>query len=312
MVTGSKIERVLVVGATGFVGRHIVQALKERDVEVVGLRRWNSDPGVVAGLGVPTLVADLLDPAELLEVMPGFNYIVMAAAPRPKVLAPQYMKQAALGMRNLLATCREVQVERVIVTSSATTIARPAAGELASAAAVYLPGDPGPALERARHLRAARRRIDAQYAAELECFRQAADGLDLRILCPGICVGDDAVLPVRALLGGLPERARVNLVDVKAVARAHASALLDRDEDPFSGELFSARRYALGGENITIGELYRRLEPAGSGERSLGGYRVQLSDDPAQVRVLDQLGADLWLDASRAQRELNFSGALRL
>src|SRR5699024_4127957 len=144
MQSGSEIERALVVGATGFVGRHLVRALAESHVQVVGLRRWNSDPGLVAALGVPTLVADLLEPAELLEVLPGFNYVFMAAAPDLSDKSPAYMQRSVLGMRNLLAACREVRVERVFVTSSATTIARPAAGASSTAEAVYLPGDDGP------------------------------------------------------------------------------------------------------------------------------------------------------------------------
>lgn len=294
-------ERALVVGGTGFVGRHIVAALVHSQVEVVAMRRWNSDPAAVAALGVPTLAADLLDRKRLVEVLPGFNYVFMAAAPAVDASPQDFARQSALGMRNLLSVCRQVDVERVIVTSCASTLARSATGSLSSAEDVYLPGSPAWGARFAATIRDAQHRVDAQYLAELECMRLAADGQDLVILCPGICIGPGARLPARSLLGKLPDAAHLNVVDVADVARAHVAAAQSR-----SRELFLGQRLALGGDNTTIGELYRRLEPAGSGERHLGRYDVQVTDDLSRVRALALFGANLWLDSSRAAHELKF------
>ncbi len=278
-------ERALVIGATGYVGRHIVRALVHSEIEVEAMRRWNSNPAAIARLGVQTVVADLLDEESLLEVLPGYNYVFMAAAPDPAQDGWAYLRESVTGMRNLLAVAREVDVERVVVTSCATTVAAPPKGALSTAEDVYLPGSAGSNI------------VEAQYAAEQECFRQAADGLDLVILCPGVCIGDDAVLPSRKLVSRLSAKTRVNVVDVDDVARAHVAA---------ARRQYFGERLVLGGENTTIGELYERLGPSGAGSRRLGRYDVQLSDDADQIRHLALFEAGVWLDSSRAEHELGF------
>jgi nucleoside-diphosphate-sugar epimerase len=304
-------ERALVIGATGFVGRHIVQALVHSDLEVDAMRRWNSDPARVAALGVRTVVGDLLDRERLVEILPGYNYVFMAAAPRPVRnkrrnsrrgrQAAAYLRESALGMRNLLGVCREVDVERVVVTSCATTIARSKTGAMSTAEDVYLPGSGVSEDVDSAHFVAAQHYVEAQYAAELECFRQAADGLDLTILCPGICVGDGAVFPARRLLAGVSEHGRLNLVDVDDVARAHVEAARKPSRHPFGGD-----RRSLGGDNTSIGELYKRLEPAGGGERHLGRYDVRVTEDLSEIRHLSLFAANTWIDSSRAEHELGF------
>lgn len=278
-------ERALVIGATGFVGRHIVRALAHSEIEVAAMRRWNSNPAAIAGLGVESVVADLLDRDSLVEVLPGYNYVFMAAAPDSAKDGWAYLRESVTGMRNLLAVAREVDVERVVVTSCATTVAPPPTGSLSTAENVYLPGTAGSNI------------VEAQYAAEQECFRQAADGLDLVILCPGVCVGDEAVLPSRKLVSRLSPKTRVNVVDVDDVARAHLAA---------ARRQYFGERLVLGGENTTIGELYERLGASGAGTRKLGRYDVELSDDPDRLRHLALFRANVWLDSARAERELGF------
>lgn len=278
-------ERALVIGATGFIGRHIVRALSRTDIEVAGMRRWDSDPAAVAALGVDTVVGDLLDEESLLEVLPGYNFVFMAAAPRPGADEWAYLRDSVTGMRNLLKVAREVDAERVVVTSCATTIAPPAKRSLATAEDVYLPGTAHSQI------------VEAQYAAEQECFREAADGLDLVILCPGVCIGDGAVLPARKLVADLEPSARVNLVGVEDVARAHLAA---------ARRQYFGERVALGGENTTLGELYERLGASGAGVHRLGGYEVRLSAEASELRHLALFRAGLWLDSARAERELGF------
>lgn len=300
------IKRALVVGATGFVGRHIVKALRESEFEVDALRRWDSDPAAVANLQVNTVVGDLVDRERLVEILPGYNCVFMAAAPRLDRPGPEYLRDSVQGIRNLLAVSRAVDVERVVVTSCATTVARSSVEAMSSAEEVYLPGS-GIGAElaappfRPALLASLENQVEAQYAVELECFRQAADGMDLILLCPGICVGEGAVLPTRELLAGLPDEARINVVDVDAVAQAHLAAATEPTRQPFGGD-----RRCLGGENTTVGELYKRLKPKGEGERTLGRYQVRLSDDVHRLRALALFGANTWLDSTRAQQEFGF------
>lgn len=300
------IKRALVIGATGFVGRHLVSTLKRSDFEVHAMRRWDSDPGRVAALQVDTVVADLLDRERLVEILPGYNCVFMAASPRLGRPESDFLRESVQGVRNLLAVCRAVDVERVVVTSCATTIARSSTEAVSSAEDVYLPGSGlGSHLEAppfgAELLSALENRVEAQHAVEMECLRQAADGMDLILLCPGICVGEGAVLPTREVLSQVPDEARINVVDVAAVAQAHLAAATEPTRQPFGGD-----RRCLGGDNTTVGGLYKRLDPQGAGERNLGRYTVTLTDAVAELRALPLFGANTWLDASRARQEFEF------
>lgn len=299
-------KRALVIGATGFVGSHLVKALRDSEFQVDAMRRWDSDPGQVAALGVDTVVGDLLDRERLVEILPGYNCVFMVASPRLERSGPDYLRESVQGVRNLLAVCRAVDVERVVVTSCATTIARSSTEAMSSAEEIYLPGSGlGAKLDappfRAALLGALENQVEAQHAVEMECFRQAADGMDLILLCPGICVGEGAVLPTREVLAGLPDDARINVVDMDAVVQAHLAAAIEPTRQPWGGD-----RRCLGGDNTTVGDLYNRLEPKGAGERTLGRYTVTLSDALDELRALPLFGANSWLDASRAQEEFGF------
>jgi dihydroflavonol-4-reductase len=284
-------ERALVIGATGFVGNHILQALVHSDIEVEAMRRWNSDISPIRKLGADSVVADLLDEDSLVETLAGFNYVFMAAAPRLNGDSRgdkdgwTYLRRSVVGMRNLLKVAREVDVERVVVTSCATTIVEPTEGALSTESDVYLPGSAGSNV------------VEAQYAAEQECFRQAADGMDIIILNPGICVGEGAVLPAPKLVSKVPKRSRLNVVDVDDAARAHVRAARRQSH----GE-----RFVLGGENTTIEELYDRLEPADAEVARLGRYDIRLSEDEAQIRHLPLFRQGTWLDSALAEREFGF------
>lgn len=280
-------NRTLVIGATGFVGSRILRALIHSDTAVQAMRRWNSDAAPLRGAGVESVVADLLDEESLVETLAGFNYVFMAAAPHPAQDEWAYLRNSVVGMRNLLHVAREADVERVVVTSCATTIAPPnnKKRSVSTARDVYLPGT------------ARSNIVEAQYAAEQECFRQAADGMDLLILNPGICIGDGAVLPSKKLLKKVSADAQLNVVDVDDVARAHIAA---------SQRQSYGERFVLGGENTTVGELYARMEPSGPGKAQLGRYEVRLTDEPGEVRHLHLFRQGVWLDSSRAEREFGF------
>jgi dihydroflavonol-4-reductase len=288
-------ERALVIGATGFVGNHILQALVHSEIDVEAMRRWNSDISPIRKLGVNSVVADLLDEESLVETLAGFNFVFMAAAPRlgkgKQAKGKQskqgwtYLQRSVIGMRNLLKVAREVDVERVVVTSCATTIAVPNEGALSTESDVYLPGS------------ARSNVVEAQYAVEQECFRQAADGMDIVILNPGICVGEGAVLPSPKLLSKVSGEGRLNVVDVDDAARAHVRAARRQSY----GE-----RFVLGGENTTVEELYARLDPGSAEVVTLGRYDVGLSDDEGQIRHMPLFRHGTWLDSARAERELGF------
>ncbi|RLG46657.1 MAG: hypothetical protein DRO06_04075 [Thermoproteota archaeon] len=72
--------RVLVTGASGFVGGHLVEELLSRGYDVVGMVRPTSDVGLLRELGVELRVADLTDPPSLARAVEGVDAVVHLAA----------------------------------------------------------------------------------------------------------------------------------------------------------------------------------------------------------------------------------------
>jgi uncharacterized protein YbjT (DUF2867 family) len=71
--------RVLVTGASGFLGGHLCEALAGRH-EIVGMVRRNSDTSLLEGLGVELRLGDLSDPSSLDDAVRGVDAVVHLAA----------------------------------------------------------------------------------------------------------------------------------------------------------------------------------------------------------------------------------------
>lgn len=84
--------RVLVIGATGVLGRPAVRRLLADGHEVSGLARSASRAAVIAAQGITPVVGDLFDAASLATVLPGHEAVVNLATRIPSA------GKAALGM----------------------------------------------------------------------------------------------------------------------------------------------------------------------------------------------------------------------
>lgn len=109
--------KVGVTGASGFIGRHVLTALRARGDDVVALVR---DPQGLPGWKTRTL--DLGRPAELDKVLAGFDAVVHAAAHVPKSYADPdeartCLEVNALGTLAVLQACVAAAVPRAIVFS---------------------------------------------------------------------------------------------------------------------------------------------------------------------------------------------------
>lgn len=280
--------RSLVIGATGFIGRHILRTLRDAGHSATATRRWNSDAGLLRRLGADADVCDVMDRDDVHRAVAGYNYVFYAAAPRPELDGDDYTRHSVIAMRNVLAAARAQDVDRLIVTSCATTFGQPV-GRHATADDVYLPGTSGDT------------RIEAQYAVERECYREAADNLDLLIVCPTLCIGDGALLPSRRAMADVGDDARTNVVDVARVARAHAEALsVDLERTAMRGQ-----RIAVAGEDVTVAELYARLGTEGDGPASLHGFAIELIDDAEASRASSLIRHGAWVDDARSRNLLD-------
>jgi dihydroflavonol-4-reductase len=302
--------RAIVLGATGFIGGQIVRAAVERGLSVRGLRRQADAVGAVGDLSVEWHEGDLDNRASLARAMRGCDLAFHAAGYYPwgawGRVAP-IREQVALAvrqMRNVLDAAREVGVERVVYTSSISTVGKPPPGaqRLADEDDWYVPGSLDSAY------------FECKWAMEMEAHRAVVDGLAAVVIMPAVVMGPGDVKPttgqmvVELLRGRLPVGADVelNVVDARDLAEAHLSAA-ERGEP--------GQRYIVGGHNVNMADVLRRMaELAGvrpprlalSAER-LAGVAGALSRIGLPIAdTVVQL--DQWqpLNAERARRELGF------
>ncbi len=122
---------ILVTGAGGFIGSHVVEQLLKEGKEVRalvhynGAGRWGFLEGLVsnASRGRLDIVAgDVRDPHQMERMVHGCDAVLHLAAliaiPYSFNAAASYVETNVLGTLNILEACRRKQVRRVIVTST--------------------------------------------------------------------------------------------------------------------------------------------------------------------------------------------------
>lgn len=111
--------RVLVTGATGLAGSHVVERLLAGGHAVRALVRPTSDLTLLRGLGVELVTGDVTAPGTLGAAVAGREGVVHTAAVvggwgRPE----QFFRVGVLGTRNLLNAARDAGVRRFVQLSS--------------------------------------------------------------------------------------------------------------------------------------------------------------------------------------------------
>ncbi|HLD44075.1 MAG TPA: NAD-dependent epimerase/dehydratase family protein, partial [bacterium] len=131
--------KTLVIGATGIIGNHIVRALLKEGHEVIGLSRGVMPSVNLDGLSVTRLKADLLDVKALKEAFKGVDWVFQAAGyyPRDAFHNKQHVAQALAGVRSVIAAALDAGIERLVYTSSLTTIGQASEGGLADESLSY-------------------------------------------------------------------------------------------------------------------------------------------------------------------------------
>jgi dihydroflavonol-4-reductase len=241
------VARVLLTGATGFVGSHVARALIARGDDVRVTVRPSTPEKALDGLDVERVTADITDRKAMRRAARGIERAFhVAGSVNLRLPAEQLLRVNAEGTRTVLGACLAESVERVVHVSSVAAIG---------------PSRPGGALDE-RHVRAGPLGIpyaDAKHAAEVEALRVAARGLDVVVACPAHVFGagderrSSTEVVRRFLLRRIPAYVDggVNIVDVKDVA----DGLLLCDERGRSGE-----RYILGTRNYTWQRLFSELQ----------------------------------------------------
>jgi NAD+-dependent farnesol dehydrogenase len=221
--------KILVTGATGYLGRSILAACRAAGHETVGFSRHASR----AGLAGETIDGDIRDAAAVRDAAERCDAMCHSAAlvsvwrPRPA----EFDEVNVGGLRNVLDAARAAGIRRLAYTSS--FLALPPAGA----------AEPGAWNDYQR----------TKVLAALEAERAVAEGAPIVRLYPGVLFGPGAMtdgnlvgrMIADHLAGRLPGIIGANCVWsfawVEHVATAHVAAL----ERGRPGE-----RYFLGGENV--------------------------------------------------------------
>lgn len=148
---------ILVLGATGRIGRHVVEVATERGHRVTAFAR---KPDAVREQNVDPFPGDALRPVRVAQAVPGHDAVVSALGKRGN--EPTLTE----GLRNLLAAMRQHDVRRVVVVGAQGVLDDPRGGLVRDR-----PSFP-PFLQETS-------------AEHLAAFRELqASGLDWSMLCP--------------------------------------------------------------------------------------------------------------------------------
>ncbi len=231
----------LVLGATGFIGGHIAREAAARGWHVRALRRDPKACGAIGDVPVEWFSGNLNDRSALLAAMNGCEVVFHSAGAYPHgTRAIDRDVQSALEqMHNVIEVARETKPDRVIYTSSFTTIGLPGEPQrLADERDLYQPGTAGDAY------------YEAKWAMEVEALNS---GLPIVVLNPAAVFGPGDVhlavseIVIMAAKGRVPFYfdATFGAIDVRDVAGAHLNAV----ERGRAGE-----RYILSTHNLTLKE----------------------------------------------------------
>jgi uncharacterized protein YbjT (DUF2867 family) len=116
-----KAKKVVVVGATGSLGKKIVKALLEQGAEVVAMVRATSNRNELQAMGVTKFVlGDMMDKGSLKEALSrdhGFDAIVASAAGYTRHSKADSSKTDTIGYQNLVDASKEAAIPRFVLIS---------------------------------------------------------------------------------------------------------------------------------------------------------------------------------------------------
>jgi len=283
-------DSVFLTGATGFVGSHILRELVAAGYTVRALRRSRA----ARDDGVEWIEGDLREVGAFARSLYGCRYAVHCGAlysfaPRDRAIIHAVNVE---GTASLMAAADLAGVERVVLTSSTATLHD-------------LPGE--------------------YHRSKLEQERAAFAGrAPVIALLPSAPIGPGDRKPTPTgkmvldfargkIVAKAPGHGGMNLVAVEDVAAAHVAAL----ERGRIGE-----RYAIGGENLTMDEIWEMLaEITGKPMPSfrapyalalLAGYfdearcRIAGGDPDVPLEGVRLSREQMYADSSKAQRELGY------
>lgn len=301
--------RCLVTGATGFLGSHLLQALRADGHEVQCLVRRNAPS--VTDAGATAIRGDVLDPEAVSRATEGCEVVFHLAGRVQHTGEPTGLYDVHIGgTRNVVEAAAAHGVRRVVHMSTSGTVAVSTADTIACDSAPY-------ALETVRNWPYYLSKIYAEKVA-FEAHRKGK--VEVIVISPSLLLGpnDDRLSSSKVLVrflkkevGGIPPGG-LNLVDVRDAAAATLAAAT-------RGE--AGTRYLLGGPNMTLDAFFVLLQrvsgvsaptlkvpsAANSLTARILGAVEDWADTDADEGVAYAMAGHYWyLDSRRATADLGF------
>jgi dihydroflavonol-4-reductase len=242
------VRTVLVTGANGFVGAHVVRALVARRAHVRAFARSGADTRALDGVDCEIVRGDLRDIESVERAVHGCDEVYHVAADYRLWVVDEASMYAANvgGTRNLLAASKRAGVAKIVHTSTVGALGI-GADKIGREDTPVTLGDMVGPYKRSKFL------------AEQAALEAAREGLPVVIVNPSTPIGALDYKPTptgRIIVEFLNRRmpafmeTGLNLVCVEDVARGHLLAA----EHGRIGE-----KYILGGENLTLELMLQRL-----------------------------------------------------
>jgi dihydroflavonol-4-reductase len=247
--------KILVTGATGFLGSEIVRQLLAKGDTVRILARNPDKSDLLADLKskIEVVQGDVTDPLSLKDAMQGMEQVFHAAAFvgfGGKSDRTKLHEINVQGTANVVNAALATGIKRVVLTSSMAAFGRPEKA--------------GAMIDESLQWQESKNNSEyakSKYAAEMEIHRGIAEGLDAVIVNPALIFGvgrkgENTMQIIEQIRSGklpaVPSGA-TNVVDVRDVARGHLLAM----ERGKTGE-----RYFLGGENLEWKQIVHTVATA--------------------------------------------------
>lgn len=126
-------KKVLVTGAGGFIGSHLVESLLEKEADVRAFVKYNGrgDWGMLSDLpsesqkSIEVISGNICDPFFVRKAVQGCDYVFHLAAligiPYSYVAPNDYVTTNIQGTVNILQACRDERTSRIVHTSTSET-----------------------------------------------------------------------------------------------------------------------------------------------------------------------------------------------